>query len=68
MTGLELKLRRVALRLNGSEVAEAMGVSVSRVSHIEARDRVTAAAAEKYLAALETLTTVPPEQDTEGVA
>jgi transcriptional regulator with XRE-family HTH domain len=60
MTGLELKLRRVSLRLNVTELANAMGVSASRISHIETRDRVTPDAAERYLAAIETLTTVPP--------
>jgi len=65
MTGLELRLRRVGNRLTVGELAKAMNVSPSRVSHIETRDRVTAEAARRYLAAIETtLATVPP---TDGV-
>lgn len=59
MNGIDLRLRRVALRITVTDLANAMGVSPSRVSHIETRDRVTPEAEAKYLAALSTLTTVP---------
>jgi transcriptional regulator with XRE-family HTH domain len=60
MRGIDLRLKRVAARITAKEVAREMGVGSSRISHIETRDRVPQAAAERYLAALETLTTVPP--------
>ena len=63
-TGMDLRLRRVGLRLTVSQVASAMGVSPSRVSHIESRDRVTAEAEEKYVSAIQTLTTVPASSAT----
>lgn len=56
-TGLELKLRRVAADVRTKELAEAMGVTNSRISHIERVRVVTDEAAEKYLAALGTCTT-----------
>lgn len=58
-TGLDLKLLRVAARVKTIELADAMGVSDSRVSHIESRAVVTDEAAQRYRAALATLTTVP---------
>lgn len=58
-TGLELRLARTAARITVTELAEAMSVSPSRVSHIEGRDRVTEGAERKYLEALQTLATVP---------
>jgi transcriptional regulator with XRE-family HTH domain len=59
MTGLDLRLRRTAARVSVTELANAMLVTPSRVSHIESRDRVTDDAQEKYLRALATLATVP---------
>lgn len=60
MRGIDLKLRRVAARVKATELAAAMEppVTSSRIGHIEAAAVVTDAAAEKYLAALATLTTV----------
>lgn len=61
MRGLDLKLRRVGARIKAIDLAAAMEppVTKSRIGHIEAQEQVTDAAAEKYIAALETLTTVP---------
>jgi len=56
-TGLELKLLRVAARVRTSEMADAMGVSASRVSAIESRDVVTDGASSRYRVALATLAT-----------
>lgn len=61
MTGLELRLKRTAERVSVSDLANAMKVTTSRVSQIEARDRVTPKAEAKYLAALSALTTVPTD-------
>lgn len=60
MKGIDLKLRRVAARVKATELAAAFDppVTSSRVGHIESSAVVTEAAAQKYLAALETLTTV----------
>lgn len=58
MKGIDLKLLRIAARIKASDLARALGVTTSRVSHIESRDEATEEAARKYLAALETLTTV----------
>jgi transcriptional regulator with XRE-family HTH domain len=62
MKGIDLRLRRVSHRIKVGAIADAMGVSDSRISHIETRDDVTDEAARKYLAALATLTTVSPPQ------
>lgn len=69
MKGIDLKLRRVEARVKATELAAAFDppVTSSRVGHIEAADVVTDSAAEKYLAALETLTTVSaPETPAEA--
>lgn len=60
-SGLELKLKRVAADIRTGDLAYEMGVTDSRVSYIEGRRLVTVAAAEKYLAALATLTTKTTE-------
>ena len=52
MTGLALKLERVAARLKQRPIAEAMGVSVSRVAAIEREAVVTAATWDRYHDAL----------------
>lgn len=57
MTGLELKLRRVAADVTGRELADAMGVTASRVTYIEGRRLVTPEAEARYLGALATCTT-----------
>lgn len=61
MTGMDLKLRRVAARVSAKALGSAMEppVSSSRIGHIESRDVVTDEAARRYIEALETLTTVP---------
>jgi plasmid maintenance system antidote protein VapI len=58
MTGLDLKLKRVAARVKAQDVATSMGITKSRISAIEGLPQVTEATAERYLAALDTLTNV----------
>ena len=58
MTGLELKLRRVAARVTGRAIASAMGVGPSRITQIEREAYPTSETQRRYLAALETLTDV----------
>jgi DNA-binding transcriptional regulator YiaG len=62
MKGIDLKLQRIGARIKASELARAMNVTTSRISHIESRDEATDESARKYLAALETLTTVPSSE------
>jgi transcriptional regulator with XRE-family HTH domain len=50
--GLTLKLERVANRLGQAQIAEGMGVSISRVSKLEAEAFVTDGAAARYRAAI----------------
>lgn len=52
-TGMDLKLARVAARVKSTELARAMGVSVSRITRIEAQPTVTERLAERYMTALE---------------
>lgn len=59
MTGLELKLRRVAARVKQQDIAAEMGVTKSRVSGIEREGFPSAETQRRYLEALETLTDVP---------
>lgn len=59
VTGLELKLQRVALRVKNRELAEAMGVDPSRISAIERQAYVTPETVERYTKALGTLRQVP---------
>jgi len=54
---MTLKLRRVAADVKLKDLAAAMGVSISRASHIESSRVVTPEAAERYQRALATLTT-----------
>jgi transcriptional regulator with XRE-family HTH domain len=61
-TGLDLKLHRVAANIKGYELAEAMGVSASRVSAIEGSRIVQPDTATRYLTALDTLRNVPASQ------
>lgn len=51
-TGLGLKLARVAARVRQRPIAEAMGVSVSRVAAIEREAVVTITTAERFMDAL----------------
>ena len=52
-TGKELKLRRVAADVQGQDLAQAMGVSPSRVSQLERITvQVTPEAEARYVAAL----------------
>lgn len=53
-SGLDLKLERTAKRVKGTEIARAMGVSRSRVGHIEETDLVSPRTAARYRAALAT--------------
>jgi plasmid maintenance system antidote protein VapI len=52
--GLTLKLERVAERVTGRALAHAMGVSASRIGHIEASAFVTPETAQRYRASLGT--------------
>ena len=58
MTGLDLKLRRVAARVTGRALAAEMGVGPSRITQIEREAYPTPETERRYLAALETLTDV----------
>lgn len=60
VTGLDLKLRRTAARLDAQDVASAMGVTPARVSQIEALAVVTEKTAHRYLAAVGSLTGAVP--------
>lgn len=60
-SGLDLKLKRIASDVRGTEIAQAMGVTPSRVTYLEGRRVVTPDAEARYLAALATLTTKPTE-------
>lgn len=62
MTGLELKVQRVARGVRVTDLAQRMGLKThSRVSHIEAMRQVPDKAAARYLSALATFPNV--EQD-----
>lgn len=50
--GMTLKLERVAAHIRQCELAREMGVSASRVSHLEATALVPVGTAERYRAAL----------------
>ncbi len=52
--GLALKLERTAERVTGRAIAAAMGVSSSRIGHIEASAFVTPETAARYRAAIRT--------------
>lgn len=68
MTGLDLKLRRVAADVRVKDLANAMGVTDSRISRIESSRTVTLDAASRYLMALATLGTVPAPAEARGAA
>ncbi len=57
MTGKDLKLRRVAADIKVKDIANAMGVTDSRVSRIENSRIVTPEAEARYLDALYTCVT-----------
>ena len=53
LTGMDLKLRRVAARLQVKDIAEEMGISSSRVSRIEDPEhKVTPRMERRYMAAI----------------
>lgn len=52
VTGLELKVERVRVRVKAIHVARAMGVSPSRLANIEQAAVVTTTTAARYRAAL----------------
>lgn len=58
MTGMELKLHRIGSRVTGRALAQAMGVTSSRISAIEREAFPTTETERRYLAALATLTHV----------
>lgn len=53
VTGITLELERVAAKVMVKDIAEAMGISPSRVSRIEDQPDVTARLARRYRDALE---------------
>jgi hypothetical protein len=57
MTGTELKLKRIAAHLKGKDVAQAAEWPAYKVSRVESLAHVPPADAERYVAALRTLTT-----------
>ena len=61
-TGQELKLLRTAADVRAMDLADAMGIKPSGVSAIEARRKVTAKAAERYVTALATIATSTEQQ------
>jgi transcriptional regulator with XRE-family HTH domain len=56
-TGLDLKLARTRERVKAKHVAEAMGVSPSRITKIEAEAVVSPGIASRYLDAVEQVRT-----------
>jgi len=64
-TGLDLKLERTAQRVQATAIARTMGVSTSRIGHVEASAVVTPQMAERYRAALATCV---QERTSENVA
>jgi len=54
LSGLDLKLERTAQRVTATLIAHTMGVSTSRIGHVEASAVVTAAMVYRYRAALAT--------------
>lgn len=64
MTGTELKLRRVAAHLKGKDIAAAANWPPYKVSRVESLAHVPAEDVERYVAALQTLTT----KTTDGAA
>lgn len=55
MSGIDLRVERVRLRLRQEDVALAAGVSRQRIAHLESLDRVPPAQVRRYLSALEQL-------------
>ena len=53
VSGLDLKVARTRARVKAKHVAEAMGVSASRVASLEREAVVTSEAADRYLLAIE---------------
>lgn len=58
-TGPDLQLRRVAMGVTQAALAERIGVNPNWITRREARARVKAEDAERYLAGLATFGTVP---------
>ena len=52
LRGMDLELRRVAARVKVKDIADAMGITASRVSRIEDQPTVTDKLARRYLDAL----------------
>ena len=56
-TGLDLRLQRVARQVTQTQIAAVLGVRPQAVSNVEALLRPTPAAIERYLSALERVST-----------
>jgi len=66
LTGLDLKLKRVAAKVQVRQLADAMGISGSRLSRIEDEPRVTKRMLARYEKALATFRTSGTSQDGEA--
>lgn len=67
-TGLGLKVERVSRRVKANALAEAMGISKSRVSAIEREGFPSDEIVSRYRAALDTCAPSPTSQDTASAA
>lgn len=63
LTGLDLKLQRVAAKVQVRQLADAMGITSSRLSRIEDEPRVTHQMLARYTKALDTFRTSGTSQD-----
>lgn len=66
LSGLDLKLARVARRVKQKPLGEAMGVSASRVAAIEREAVVTAETQARYLTALDMCGTSTSQMPQDG--
>lgn len=59
MDGKDLRLRRIAMDVSVTSLAEAIGCQPSQINRWENHRRVTAKAVERYLTGLATFGTIP---------
>lgn len=58
-TGMDLKVERIRERVTVKAIAERMGVTSARITHIESQARVTAEAERRFRHALEEIVATP---------
>ena len=63
LTGLDLKLQRVAAKVQVRQLADEMGITASRLSRIEDEPRVTKRMLARYTKALDTFRTSSTSRD-----